>query len=93
MSSIRTEEWVQKIALDSGQKVDWHMFAGRASILALGNLDKVRQAIVKNRDMHDKFLQEALQVYHKEIGSAHDAHIISGIWSYNETTYGIPKII
>ena len=34
------EKWVQKIAEESGEKVDWHYFGGRAVVLALGDLKK-----------------------------------------------------
>jgi hypothetical protein len=35
------ERWVQSIAKDSGQRVDWHYFAGRAVVKALGDADAV----------------------------------------------------
>ena len=58
--SVRVEEWVQAIAKESGQPVDWHQFAGRAVVKALGDLHKVRKAIVKLRDMHDEGYIEAI---------------------------------
>lgn len=39
------EAWVRKIARCSGQRVDWHWYGGKARVLALGNLDKVYEAI------------------------------------------------
>lgn len=44
--SRRLEEWVQQVACLSGQPVDWHFAGGRARILALGDLKKVREAIL-----------------------------------------------
>lgn len=86
--SSRMEEWVQKIAQDSGQRVDWHQFAGRPVMKALGNLHEVRKAIVKNKDMHDQYFQEALN----ELRSFRDDETFAqesawGIWKYNMSTY------
>ncbi len=78
----RMEEWVQKIAADSGQRVDWHQYAGRPVMKALGDLDRVRKAIIKNREMHDDYYVEAVKEYrHQE--PEWIAEIIRGIWEYN----------
>lgn len=37
------EAWAKRLALDSGQKVDWHFVGGRAVVKALGDLEKVDQ--------------------------------------------------
>ena len=42
--NVRFERWVQAVAAASGQPVDWHYSGGRAQVLALGDLDRVRQA-------------------------------------------------
>jgi hypothetical protein len=39
------ENWVQEVATRSGQKVDWHYAGGRANILGLGDIEKIRQTI------------------------------------------------
>jgi len=80
------ERWVQTIAKDSGQKVDWHYGAGRAQVLAIGDLSKVRQAILKNKKMHDEHFILASQKYiiHP---SSYDKEriqgIVDGVWFYN----------
>lgn len=78
--SFNVETWVQKIAADSGQKVDWHYAGGRAIILAVGDLDKVRQAILANKQMHDDFYVDEAEKYLP--GHNHQRHI-DGIWRYN----------
>ena len=74
------ETWVQKIAADSGQKVDWHFYAGRAVVLAIGDLEKVQQAILKNKNMHDEFYAKESELYMPD--SDHSRRI-EGIWRYN----------
>ena len=36
-----TEAWVKKVAMKSGQQVDWGFIGGRIRIFAMGDLDKV----------------------------------------------------
>lgn len=74
------ETWVQKIAADSGQQVDWHYAGGRAIILALGDIEKVRESILQNRQMHDDFYIEEAEKYLPNHN--HQRHI-DGIWRYN----------
>jgi hypothetical protein len=42
-------EWIEKFVRElrkfTGQKVDWHYVGGRAQILALGDVDAVRERI------------------------------------------------
>lgn len=45
--SHRVEEWVQAVAKESGQPVDWHYSGGRANVLYLGDFKKVQAAIEK----------------------------------------------
>lgn len=42
-----TEAWVQKVAAESGQRVDWHYSGGYANVLFLGDYAKVRAAVEK----------------------------------------------
>jgi hypothetical protein len=47
--STPTEEWVQKVAAESGQRVDWHYSGGYANVLFLGDYEKVCAAVEKLR--------------------------------------------
>lgn len=47
VSSNRMEAWVQEVAKESGQRVDWHFVGGRATVKALGDLEKVQHALDK----------------------------------------------
>ena len=60
ISSDSIEAWVKQVAKKSGQPVDWHFAGGRARILALGDLDKVKQAICDLIDNHDYRFKQAL---------------------------------
>jgi hypothetical protein len=42
---VRAEEWVQAVAKESGQKVDWHYSGGQANVLFIGDYDKVLAAV------------------------------------------------
>lgn len=79
--SAQLEEWVQTMVKESGQPVDWHWYGGRAVILALGDLDKVRAALKNNRHMHDNFYIEACKGLN--IGNYHEESSLNGIWHYN----------
>lgn len=93
--SAKMEEWVQKIAQDSGQKVDWHQFAGRPVMKALGDLHAVRKAIVKNKEMHDQGYRDASD----ELGSSflsepeYQNERIWGIWKYNMENYALDSYL
>ena len=58
--SVRMEEWVKAIAYESGQPVDWKQSGGYMAILALGDLHKVRKAIIRLGKIHDEFYREAI---------------------------------
>ncbi len=61
-STIPTDElnkWVSRVARLSGQKVDWHWMAGRAVVLALGDLVKVKAALREMMHMHDSMYVKA----------------------------------
>ena len=60
--SFNLESWVKKIAAASGQPVDWHFAGGRAIVLALGDLDKVRAALIDLLPEHDALWREAAGV-------------------------------
>ena len=55
------EGWVKKVAERSGQRVDWHFAGGRARILALGDIAKVKQAIQELMPEHDHLYAKALK--------------------------------
>jgi len=42
LEPIEIEEVVKSAAEESGQRIDWHYFGGRAVVKALGNLEKAR---------------------------------------------------
>lgn len=56
------ERWVQSVAKASGQPVDWHFAGGRVCVLALGDLDRVRDAMRAAMPEHDR-------MYRKEAAS------------------------
>lgn len=57
--SFDLEPWVQKVAALSGQPVDWHFAGGRAIVLALGDLEKVRAALRELLPEHDALWRAA----------------------------------
>ena len=64
--------------------MDWHYAGGRAVILALGDLDQVRKAIVANRIMHDEYFQMEVKSLGDDLFSDESIqHQIDGIWQYN----------
>ncbi len=56
-----TEQWVQKIAKQSGQKVDWFFMGGRIVVKALGDMQKVRSAVRALTPEHNRLFREAAQ--------------------------------
>lgn len=61
--AAQVEQWVQKVAALSGQKVDWHFAAGRACIMALGDLSAVNRAIDALMPEHDKMQKAKAEEY------------------------------
>lgn len=59
IASNAMEGWVQSVAKDSGQPVDWHFAGGRACILALGDLDAVKVSMRKLMPDHDERFEKA----------------------------------
>jgi hypothetical protein len=39
------EQFVKMVAWHSGQRVDWHFYAGRAVVKAIGDIEKVKASI------------------------------------------------
>lgn len=67
----RAERFVQAVAKESGQRVDWHYFGGRARVLYLGDGAKVSAAI----DRCLPLLADALPRCAGECGSCYgDSH-------------------
>ena len=82
ISAKDVEKWVKAVAEKSGQKVDWHYVGGRAVILALGDLEKVYDALSALRRMHDEMYRKASAKFLG--GDARETDIIiDGIWKYN----------
>ena len=78
------EEWIKKVAKESGQKVDWYYAGGRAFVLALGDIDKVKETLKKLRPEHDELYRKASAQY---MGDDYDSsHMINGIWNYSGLT-------
>lgn len=93
-NTIRTasmEAWVQEIAKVSGQKVDWHWGCGRAEMLALGDLNRVRKAILQTRHMHDQGYLDALNELPASFrdNEEQSQKQIDGIWRYNQDENGL----
>ena len=63
IGSEAMEGWVRQVAEISQQKVDWHFAGGRACVLALGDLSRVRQAIETLMPEHDELQRSAAQQY------------------------------
>ena len=88
ISSDDMEDWVKMIAADSGQRVDWCYAMGRAHILALGDLNRVKKSILKNRKVHDEGYTKAV----REIPGNETENVsrqIDGIWEYNYQNRGL----
>lgn len=81
IKSNHIEEWVKIIEKESNQQVDWHWAAGRAIILAIGDLDKVKSAIKNNRSIHDNYYLEAVKGY--GFNNISGDKQLDGIWAYN----------
>lgn len=47
------ENWVKKVAQDSGQRVDWHYVGGLAAVLYIGDYHKVLSSLNKFRQELD----------------------------------------
>jgi hypothetical protein len=55
--SAPAEEWVRKVAVLSGQRVDWHYFGGRAHVMFLGNHAKAVLAVLRlQKELDGKIL-------------------------------------
>jgi hypothetical protein len=61
------EGWVKKVAEYSGQPVDWHFAGGRAVVLALGDIEKVHEAIAGLKPEHDKLFRAAVEKIYNNI--------------------------
>ena len=61
------EQWVKSVAQKSEQRVDWHFVGGRAVVKTLGDVSKVRIAILELLPEHNR-LQEKR---HKELLPRH----------------------
>ena len=61
--SKKVEPWVQLIAEMSGQRVDWHLYAGRIVVKGLGDMTKAYAAMEALMPLHDALREEALNAY------------------------------
>lgn len=83
------ERWVQKIAEESGQKVDWHYYAGRAIVLAIGDTEKVKAAICNNRQMHDEMYSKAVHALGVSFTDEFINVQLEDMWRYNKQRHGL----
>lgn len=84
--TIRTahmEAWIRRVAKLSGQPVDWHQAGGRPHVKTLGDVAKVRKALLTLRNEHDDGYYFASGPERGKAGRAHRRRIVSGIWSFN----------
>jgi len=88
LGSVSIEEWVEAIIKESNQNVDWCWHCGRAEILAVGDLNRVRKAIIKLRDMHDAAYTEAVEGLDC-FDSQSIKRQLEGIWEHNRMQYGL----
>lgn len=63
IGSAQMERWVKKVAEKSEQQVDWHFAGGRACVLALGDLQRVRDTILEMLPEHDALQRLAVLSY------------------------------
>ncbi len=63
IGSNAIERWVKKVAKRSGQPVDWHWNGGRAHILALGDLERVKSAMAALMPEHDRLYAVVMKGY------------------------------
>ncbi len=61
IGSNAIEGWVRQVAQRSGQPVDWHWYGGRARVLALGDIERVKAVIAALMPEHDRLYQIALR--------------------------------
>lgn len=88
----RMEPWIRNVRARSGQPVDWHWIGGRAVVKAMGDLDKVREAIIALRAEHDEGYAEACRDLDALGWDTDDIkRHCDGIWSYNAETYGVSQ--
>ena len=59
--SDEIEALVRKLADISGQKVDWRFTNGKAVVLVIGDVEKVKKAFEKIKPEHDRLYQKALE--------------------------------
>jgi len=89
ISSVLMEEWTQAVAKESDQNVDWHWGCGRAEMLAVGDLNRVRKAIIKLAHMHDDAYTEAVQELGDLFSEKDIKAQLAGIWEHNRREYGL----
>jgi hypothetical protein len=80
------EAWICKVREDCGERIDWHQFGGRPVVKALGNLHRVRKALIMNRKMHDEGYKKAiLELQVLDWSEEKINEMIWNIWKYNGT--------
>lgn len=62
------EAWVKRVAEESGQRVDWHPTGGRPCVLALGDLAKARETVLRLLPELDALQEKKIGEFWKERG-------------------------
>jgi hypothetical protein len=62
------EQWVRKVARESGQRVDWHPVGGRPCVLALGDVAKARETALRLLPELDALQEKKVGEYYREAG-------------------------
>ena len=89
ISSKDMEAWTQAIAKESGQLVDWSSFAGRSVMQAVGDLHRVKKAIINLRHMHDEGYTNAVLSLGNFFDKKFAEERIQGIWENNYKEYDL----
>jgi hypothetical protein len=55
------EGWLAKVRERCGQKIDWHYAGGRIRVLAMGDLEKVSEALEFFHAEHDQLYKDKLR--------------------------------
>lgn len=67
------EAWVRRLAKKTGQRMDWHSFAGRDVVLTLGNIAKALKAA---DEMKDELNAIGKKIWDKQLpGMPHDNYV------------------
>lgn len=81
--SPQIEEFVVKVREESGEPVDWHFAGGRARVLTTGDVSKVRDTLLANRELHDQLFKSRINRGFNE-SQEQIQRRIDGVWRFND---------